>query len=399
MFKKKSIIIIVILTLFLSNLSFLNPAYSYANSQSSIIAKEELREIKEIVKENEKSRTLLVNKKNPLKSGYKPNDLIVPSIKATKKIYVSKKIEKELTKMFEDSKKQGLDLSLVSGYRSSSYQSDLYKNSIRKNGKAYTEKYIAKPNQSEHQTGLAVDISTKSVGYDLITKFEKTKEGKWLAKNAYKYGFILRYTKDRTKDTGYGYEPWHFRYVGVDVAKFIYKNKLVLEDLYSGIKFNEILQVNSINPATTTIKGIGQSGTTVKAYIEKIEIGKSIIEHDGTYKIKIDKQKHDTKVTVKMSAYGYKTVSQEITVKNKNFKEELKVNGIKTTTTTITIKGKGHKDAKVKAYVGNKEIGNTVVDEDGTYKIKINKQKKNTKVIIKMSKLGYKTISKEIKVK
>ena len=92
----------------------------------------------------------------------------------------------------------------------------------------YTEKYVAKASQSEHQTGLAADISSESIGYKLISAFEHTEEGRWLDKNAYKYGFILRYKKDRIEDTGYGFEPWHFRYVGKEIAKYIYENNLIL---------------------------------------------------------------------------------------------------------------------------------------------------------------------------
>ena len=134
--------------------------------------------------------------------------------------------------MFSDAKKKGIHLTAVSGFRSSSYQSNLYYNSLRKNGAAYTNKYFAKPNHSEHQTGMAIDISAKSVGYDLVERFKNTKEGKWLAKNAHKYGFILRYKEGREKDAGFAFEPWHFRYVGEDVASYIYKNNLILEDLY-----------------------------------------------------------------------------------------------------------------------------------------------------------------------
>ena len=76
------------------------------------------------------------------------------------------------------------------------------------------------------------------MGFGLEENFENTKEGQWLAQNAHKYGFILRYPKDRVETTGYAYEPWHFRYVGKDISEYMFKNKLVLEDLYDVVNAN-----------------------------------------------------------------------------------------------------------------------------------------------------------------
>lgn len=211
---------------------FLNGKYTLAVSDTSSNAQKEFLRIQSILNKNSNGITKLVNKNNALKSGYQPSDMVKPSVSATKAVYLRKTASKSLETMFNSAKKDGIYLSAVSGFRSSSYQSNLYNNSLRVNGYAYTNKYIAKPNHSEHQTGLAMDISAKSVGYDLVDHFEKTKEGKWLSKNAHKYGFILRYKKDRVKDTGYAFEPWHFRYVGNDVATYIYTNNLILEDLY-----------------------------------------------------------------------------------------------------------------------------------------------------------------------
>lgn len=213
---------------------FLNGKYTLAIKDTSSKAQEEYLRIQNIIRKSNTSSSItkLVNKDNALKSGYKPSDLVKPYVNATKTLYLRKTAAKALETMFNDAKKDGIYLTAVSGFRSSSYQANLYKNSLKVNGYAYANKYIAKPNHSEHQTGLAIDISSKSVGYDLVTRFENSKEGKWLAKNAHKYGFILRYKKDRVKDTGYAFEPWHFRYVGKDIATYIYKNNLILEDLY-----------------------------------------------------------------------------------------------------------------------------------------------------------------------
>lgn len=193
----------------------------------------ELNHIKELVKNNKNGIAKLVNKENGLKSSYEPSDLVEPNVNSIKNnIYLSKSATNDLEKMFKDAKEEGMNLYLISGYRSSSYQAKLYSNALIRKGKEYTQKYVSKANHSEHQTGLAVDISAKSIGYQLSQSFETTKEGKWLEKNAHKYGFILRYKKDRVEDTGYGFEPWHFRYVGYDIAKYIYENDLILEDLY-----------------------------------------------------------------------------------------------------------------------------------------------------------------------
>lgn len=204
--------------------------FDYSNEKD---ADKEFKNIQNLVHKYKNGIARLVNKENGLKSSYEPNDLVLSDVKSTKSdIYLSKVASRNLEKMFKNAKKEGVDLYLISGYRSSSYQKKLYSDSLIHKGKEYTEKYLSKANYSEHQTGLAVDISSKSISYQLIPNFETTKEGKWLEENAHNYGFILRYKKDRVEDTGYGFEPWHFRYVGHDIAKYIYDNDLILEDLY-----------------------------------------------------------------------------------------------------------------------------------------------------------------------
>lgn len=193
----------------------------------------EYKKIVSLVNKYKDGITKLVNKENALNSDYEPNDLVKVNVESTKdNIYMSEIAAENLENMFKAAKEDGINLYIVSGYRSSSYQNNLYYRSLKRRGREYTEKYVAKASQSEHQTGLAADISSESIGYKLISAFEHTEEGRWLDKNAYKYGFILRYKKDRIEDTGYGFEPWHFRYVGKEIAKYIYENNLILEDLY-----------------------------------------------------------------------------------------------------------------------------------------------------------------------
>ena len=193
----------------------------------------EYKKIVSLVNKYKDGITKLVNKENALNSDYEPNDLVKVNVESTKdNIYMSEIAAENLENMFKAAKEDGINLYIVSGYRSSSYQNNLYYRSLKRRGREYTEKYVAQANHSEHQTGLAADISSESIGYKLISAFEHTEEGRWLDKNAYKYGFILRYKKDRVEDTGYGFEPWHFRYVGKEIAKYIYENDLILEDLY-----------------------------------------------------------------------------------------------------------------------------------------------------------------------
>ncbi len=113
------------------------------------------------------------------------------------------------------------NLYIFSGYRDINYQKIIY-------DKALDKSYVAYPGYSEHHTGLAIDISTLSTG--LTNHFERTEEFKILSKECFKYGFILRYEKDKVDITGYSYEPWHFRYVGVQNSLYIYKHNLTLEE-------------------------------------------------------------------------------------------------------------------------------------------------------------------------
>lgn len=133
-----------------------------------------------------------------------------------------------LNKMFAAAASAGYNLYVRSGYRSYSRQNTLYNNYCKRDGKAAADTYSARPGHSEHQTGLAADINS------LETSWGKTPEGKWLAANCYKYGFIIRYPAGKEDKTGYQYEPWHVRYLGVETATAVYKSGLCLEE-YLGI--------------------------------------------------------------------------------------------------------------------------------------------------------------------
>lgn len=121
-------------------------------------------------------------------------------------------------KLVRAARKQGLRLQVISGYRSYASQRALRASLTARFGRGYAAKYVAVPGTSEHQTGLAIDLRSPS---GRGTTFDRTKEWRWLRAHAQDHGFVLRYPKGKTKVTGIGYEPWHWRYVGVEVAKAI----------------------------------------------------------------------------------------------------------------------------------------------------------------------------------
>lgn len=130
--------------------------------------------------------------------------------------------------MQSDASKLGLNLYISSGYRSYEYQSGLYQRYVNRDGQAKADTYSARAGHSEHQTGLCFDLNTIS------DSFANTQEGIWVAENCYKYGFIVRYPKGKDSITGYKYEPWHLRYVGVELATTLHNNGLTIEE-YFGI--------------------------------------------------------------------------------------------------------------------------------------------------------------------
>lgn len=157
---------------------------------------------------------LIANKTYSLPSDYAPG--------------VDSTAQAALNKMTAAAGNDGINLNVISGYRSYSTQEQIYNDYVKRDGKAAADTYSARPGHSEHQTGLAFDLNS------LSTSFENTSEGKWLAKNCYKYGFIIRYPKGKESVTGYQYEPWHVRYLGVDMATKVYNSGLCLEE-YLGI--------------------------------------------------------------------------------------------------------------------------------------------------------------------
>lgn len=165
---------------------------------------------------------LIANKKYPLPSTYAPGE--------------SKEARSAFEKMAADAKVAGFELVAFSSYRSYEYQDTLYNNYVSRDGKDNADRYSARPGYSEHQTGLAFDIGEKGKEDLWLTEeFGESGAGKWLVENADKYGFILRYPKGKESITGYMYESWHFRYVGVDLAAKVKQAGVTLEE-YLGIE-------------------------------------------------------------------------------------------------------------------------------------------------------------------
>ena len=177
----------------------------------------------------------LVNKFYYLGKDYVPDDLeVIDGIYARDSAKAVKVAATTFKKMADDARNEGLTIKVTTGYRSYNFQSTLYNNYVKIDGVKEADTYSARPGYSEHQLGYSLDLTNaKNVGF---RDFDKTKEYEWLSKNAYKYGFIQRYPKDKEYITGYMYESWHYRYVGDDIAKYIYENNLTYEEYYAYFK-------------------------------------------------------------------------------------------------------------------------------------------------------------------
>lgn len=157
---------------------------------------------------------LIVNKTYSLPKDYNPG--------------VDATAENAFKKMQSAAAAEGLNIYISSGFRSYDYQSGLYERYASRDGYAAADRYSARPGHSEHQTGLAFDLNS------IDDSFADTREGRWVAENCHKYGFIIRYPKGKEEITGYMYESWHIRYLGVDMATKVYESGKTLEE-YFGI--------------------------------------------------------------------------------------------------------------------------------------------------------------------
>lgn len=180
----------------------------------------------------------LVNYKNKV-----PDDWTVDLVALNDQQSVDRRAYQDLQDMLNDAKKLDLNIIVCSSYRTYEKQKDLYTKKVgeyMKNGFSYNESqeaasmWVAKPNTSEHQMGLAVDLVSRS-NQRLDSSQEKTVEQQWLIENCYRYGFILRYPSNKSDITKIGYEPWHYRYVGKEHAKKIMEQGICLEEYLNSL--------------------------------------------------------------------------------------------------------------------------------------------------------------------
>ena len=188
--------------------------------------------------------TILVNKENLLTRDYVPENLVEihePTGSKLDKTYINRlnsRAYEAFKKMQEDALKVGYEIFVDSSYRTYEYQEKLFNNVALEKGIEHALKFVAKPGGSEHQTGLAIDVIFRRNNQMIEEQTENDPEIKWLFANAYKYGFILRFPKGKEKITGFNFEPWHFRYVGKELAKKLFAFDITLEEYYDLRKTN-----------------------------------------------------------------------------------------------------------------------------------------------------------------
>ena len=216
------------------NTSDHNPLSSSKQKQNSI----------EVVG-NPESIAVLVNKQNLLPDHYEPADLVYPDVRFIFKEKIEKRqmrteAAKALERMFSVAEREGIYLAGVSAYRSQIRQESLYQAYLKQDGEAAASHYSAHPGSSEHQTGLSIDVSSSTGKCAAQDCFKDTPEAKWIERNSYKYGYIVRYPEGKQQITGYKYEPWHIRFVGKELASKVYKKGITLEEYY-----NDYMQVDN----------------------------------------------------------------------------------------------------------------------------------------------------------
>ncbi len=193
----------------------------------------------------------LINKENSVEH-YSPSDLIELSSIGFKGQYIRSVVYPDLQRLIHDSKKENLSLRIVSSYRSYETQKKLFASYLSKDKNA--NMYSAEPGYSEHQLGTTIDFGSGEASVNLKEKFNNTPEGKWLAEHSYEYGFMMSYQKGNEGKTGYVFEPWHFRFIGVESAAEAHRLGLPLyafleQKNLSSTKATAVLATNPIPPS------------------------------------------------------------------------------------------------------------------------------------------------------
>lgn len=182
----------------------------------------------------------LVNKEHALPADFVPRNLVKPDVRfpfteSLPKMQMRQVAADALEQMFQAGDNAGIDLFAQSGYRSHDRQDAIFASNVAEHGEKAANTFSARPGESEHQSGLTMDVTSPDIGYKLTVEFGETDEGQWVQQHAAEYGFIIRYPKGKKEITQYQYEPWHLRYVGQDAAEEIMQKGLTLEE-YLGVK-------------------------------------------------------------------------------------------------------------------------------------------------------------------
>lgn len=224
--------------------------YNTTNREEAIIRKDENKKEKDIDSNTSDWELLLVNKNHKIPEGYS-----VELEEVEDGHQVDKRIAESLKQMLADARKEGLSPLICSSYRTNAKQQKLYNNKVKEykrwgcsseEAEELASYWVAIPGTGEHETGLAVDIVSRD--YQILDeKQEQTDVQRWLIDNSYKYGFALRYPTDQKEITMINYEPWHYRYVGVDNATYMKEHDMCLEEYIEYLnqfeegEYNEIL--------------------------------------------------------------------------------------------------------------------------------------------------------------
>ena len=177
----------------------------------------------------------LINKEHALPEDYIPEDLVIPDVPFPFAEDLPKKQMRQaaaaaLEELFQAAEEAELELFAQSGYRSYERQDSIFAANVQAHGEEAANNFSARPGESEHQSGLTMDVTSPAVDFDLVIEFGETEEGKWIKENAADYGFIIRYPEGKEDITIYQFEPWHLRYVGVKAAKEIMSQAITLEE-------------------------------------------------------------------------------------------------------------------------------------------------------------------------
>lgn len=229
--------------------NYLEKYINYFNSNPTLDSKEVITRINSHLDEDFYTNTektddtlgkfVILNKHYYSDGNYQGKDLV--TVNAEYNLYgyefqLSKECYEAFLKMYNDAKEKGYAFKINSAYRSYEKQVSIYQGWVNKDGQALADTYSARAGYSEHQTGYAFDIRDYPFTND---DYSKTKSFTWVSENAHNYGFIIRFPENKEYITGYQYEPWHYRYVGIEAAKYIHDNDITFEEYYEYfIRFN-----------------------------------------------------------------------------------------------------------------------------------------------------------------